>query len=402
MTRDSLTIRVQSDRLKTGMKVVELDRPWANSPFTTHGFIIRTEQQIQQLQACCQYVYVERKPNAATSITRTDLANRQQYTNTTTFQQAIPKTQKTYQQAKSVVHGFFNNLRLGKGFDSAVAKNTVKQCVDSVIENQEAMLWLGLLKDVDEYTARHSLNVGLLSIILGRAEGLARNDLETVGLCGLLHDMGKAEIPLEILNKEGSFTDDEYAIMKTHTTLGYQILKGKSDIVKEAANVAYSHHERLNGFGYPRNLASGDISYFSRIVAISDTYDAITSKRIYSPAKSSLEGLRILMGAKDSHFDPDLVDRFVECIGLYPSGSIAELSTGEVGIILPVPPEQREKPKVLILRNKKKKPCDERLIDLSKIPDVGEGAITVKHLLSDGALGIELAKYHERATTLAG
>ena len=143
--------------------------------------------------------------------------------------------------------------------------------------------------------------------------------------------------------------------MKTHTTRGFNILSKKPDLIAEVANVAYSHHERLNGRGYPRALSAANISYFSRIVAIADAYDAITSKRIYSPSKTSLEGLRILIGAKGSHFDPHLVDQFVQCIGIYPAGSIAELNSGEIAIVLPSPVERRNSPNVLIVKDRPKK-----------------------------------------------
>lgn len=390
--------KIACEHLDIGMKVVELDCPWIESPFTVHGFRISTERELEQLKTTCKYVYVAVKTEKPTDTGGTDL-KRQTYTDSLPLDKAMPQAKSAHRQAKSVVNGFLNNLRLGQTFDTSVAKKAVKQCVNSIIANQEAMLWLGLLKDVDEYTARHSLNVGLLAIILGRAEGLSRVDLENVGLCGMLHDMGKSKIPLEILNKEGAFSDEEFEVMKSHTTLGFEILDQKADIIEEAANVALSHHERLNGRGYPRALKAEDISYFSRIVAIVDAYDAITSQRIYSPAKTSLEALRILIGAKGSHFDPDLVDRFVECIGIYPAGSVAELSTKEVVIILPTPHKKRNSPRVLVVRNASKKACEEKLLDLSQEPKDSNGdLITIKHLLSDNAFGIELSKYHNHGT----
>ena len=218
----------------------------------------------------------------------------------------------------------------------------------------------------------------------------------------MLHDMGKSKIPLEILNKEGAFSDEEFDIMKTHTTWGYKILTEKPDVIAEVANVAHSHHERLNGRGYPRALPAEDISYFTRIVAIADTYDAITSKRVYSPAKTSLEALRILIGAKGSHYDPDMVDRFVECIGIYPAGSVAELSNGEVGIVLPSEQEQRQTPKVLVVRDSDKKPCSEKLVDLCEEQEDNKGRrLKINHLLSDDAFGIDLKKFHEQGTAAA-
>ncbi|MEE8058046.1 MAG: HD-GYP domain-containing protein [Pseudomonadales bacterium] len=401
MTPKEKIQRISCQSLKLGMRIAELDRPWIESPFTVHGFKITSHDKIKQLQQCCEYVYITVKDKTDLD-TRGSNLKRRKYRNIA-FEQALPRAKSTHRQVKSVVRGLFKNLRLGQSFETAVAKKAVKQCVDSVIANQDAMLWLSLLKNVDEYTTRHSLNVGLLSIILGRAEGLSPNDLETVGLCGMLHDMGKSKIPLGILNKEGAFSDEEFAIMKTHASKGYNILTEKPDVIPEVANVAHSHHERLNGRGYPRGLPATEITYFTRIVAIADAYDAITSKRVYSPAKSALEGLKILIGAKGSHFDPDLVDRFVTCIGLYPAGSIAELSNREIAIVLPSHYEQRDTPKVLVVRDSNKKTCQEKVLDLSQgIEDQNGKLIHINHLISDESFGIDLSKYHEQGGILAG
>lgn len=395
MNKKVRRVRIPVASLRLGMYVAELDRPWLDSPFTIHGFTLRSEQHLRLLQQLCRYVYVDVKVTA-TAATKEKPA-KVVYQDAATLAQELPRAKATHRQAKNVVKGLLGSLRVGQSFDSTPAKKAVKACVDSVIANPSALMWLSLLKNVDEYTAEHSLNVCLLSIVLGRAEGLNRADLEEVGLCGLLHDMGKAKTPLEILNKEGALTEEEFEIMKAHTTEGYKILKPRKDISAQAAEVAYSHHERLNGRGYPRGLNAENISYFSRIVAIADTYDAITSNRCYSPAKTALEGLQILMGARGTHFDPDLVTRFIDCIGIYPAGSLAELSTGQVGIVLPVR-ENPNKPQILIVRDADKKPCDEQMISLALDPlDSAGKPIKIRNLLSDGMFGIDLKAYHDSA-----
>lgn len=395
------TQKVDCRHIEIGMKVVELDCPWIESPFTVKGFKITSENEIKQLRQHCNYVFIAVPKQVKTEKHHFGEHGRI-YKNTQSFEQALPKAKSTHRMAQTVVKGFLKNLRLGQELNTTVAKKVVKQCVDNVIANANAMIWLGLLKDVDEYTAQHSLNVGLLSIVLGRAEGLSPTDLETVGLCGMMHDMGKAEIPLEILNKEGAFSTDEFELMKLHTTKGYHILNNKPDMEDIVAEVAYSHHERLNGQGYPRRLPREQISYFTRIVAIADTYDAITSARVYSPAKTSLEALTILMGASGSHFDSDLVKRFVACIGVYPAGAIVELSTKEVGIVLPTDNEHQNTPKILIVRDKNKAKCRQSLLDLAQKPeDENDKPIRIKHSLSEGIFDIELANYHGKITGLA-
>ncbi|MFT7128004.1 MAG: HD-GYP domain-containing protein (c-di-GMP phosphodiesterase class II) [Gammaproteobacteria bacterium] len=401
MLNNEDTQKIDCDHIEIGMKVVELDCPWIESPFTVKGFKITSENEIRQLQQHCKSVFIA-VPNPIKTEKPYLEENEYVYKNKQSFDQALPKAKSTHRMAQTVVKGFLKNLRLGHEIDTGVAKKVVKQCVDSVIANENAMIWLSLLKNVDEYTAQHSLNVGLLSIVLGRAEGLSPTDLETVGLCGMMHDMGKSEIPLDILNKEGAFSGDEFAIMKLHTTKGYHILNKKSDMEPIVAEVAYSHHERLNGQGYPRRLPAEQISYFTRIVSIADTYDAITSARVYSPAKTSLEALTILVGASGSHFDPDLVKRFVACIGVYPAGAIAELSTKEIGIILPTDNKHQNSPNVLIVRDKNKAKCRERVLNLSQKPEDGnQKLIRINHLLSDGIFDIELANYHGQITELS-
>jgi len=428
--------RIDCSRLTLGMRVIELDRPWVESPFIIKGFRITSPREIAQLQQHCNYVYIaEQTPagDGTSAVTEPldmepidiqpaelepePIATEQnvsypsdhyqkpscehRYSDSQSVAEALPQAVSAHNMATSTVKDFMAGQRLGKTFDCGTAKQAVKQCVDSVIANEKAMLWLSLLKDVDEYTAQHSVNVGLLSIVLGRAEGLSRQELETVGLCGMMHDIGKSIIPLEILNKTGAFSGDEFEIMKTHTTRGYDIINRNPDIESLVAEVAYSHHERLNGRGYPRGLPAESISYFTRIVAIADTYDAITSKRVYSPAKNSLEALTVLIGARGSHFDEGLVQRFIECIGVYPVGSIAELSTREVAIVLPSPADQHHSPRVLRVRDHNKKPCEEELLNLHDEPldQYGE-VIRINHLLSEGLFDIELTNYHEQITDI--
>lgn len=398
MTSKPPRIRISVKQLKLGMFVADLDRPWIETPFNIHGFRLKSEEHLRLIQQLCDFVYIT-VPQKKTIDTSGASLERVQHPSPINIDETLPQARATYNKAKDVVSNLLGSVRLGQSFETQTVKTLVTQCVESIIENPNAMLWLGLLRDVDEYTAEHSLNVGLLSIIIGRAEGLSKEDLETIGLCGMLHDMGKAKVPLEVLNKPGALTDKEFALMKAHTTLGFKMLQVKSDLPAIVAHVAHGHHERLNGKGYPKQLNANDIPYFYRIVAIADTYDAITSARCYSSAKSSLEGLQILMGVQTTHFDQNLVQQLVSCIGIYPAGSIAELSTGEVGVVLPSPGVQNDTPRVLVVRDQDKNPCKERMLDLSKKPkDDNDNIITIRNLLSDGLFDIHLTSYVEKGT----
>ncbi|CAN0604027.1 unnamed protein product, partial [Ectocarpus sp. 12 AP-2014] len=184
-----------------------------------------------------------------------------------------------YSDAKSVAQNIMNGMRVGRTLDVNKAREVVDRCVESILRNDDALLLLTKLKHKDEYTAEHCLNVSILSAAFGKRLGLLEEEIKTLGLCGLLHDIGKAKIPDEILQKPGSLTPEEYGIMQNHANWGRDMLMALPRVVHATIDVAYNHHERLDGKGYPRGLVDYQIPYFAKIVAIVDTYDAITSNR---------------------------------------------------------------------------------------------------------------------------
>ena len=201
----------------------------------------------------------------------------------------------------------------------------------------------------------------------------------------MLHDVGKVNIPLEILNKEGSLTSDEYELIKTHTTEGRKLLMSKADVPPATVDVAYCHHECVNGEGYPRGIPADKIPYFAKIVSVVDALDAITSDRVYSNGRSTLEAMRILYDCKGRQFDDGVVRAFIRLIGIYPPGHIVELNNGEAGIILSCEPNNKLRPKVIIVRDRDKKLCNERILDLSKTLKDDQGKpLRVKDIFADG------------------
>ncbi|MDB4631675.1 HD-GYP domain-containing protein [Pseudomonadales bacterium] len=390
--------RMHSSDLKLGMFVKELDRPWVDSPFTIQGFIIRNEHQLQQLQSLCDYVYVD--------ITRDSSANRLSHgakpnqtidhSASKSFSANLDDAKKIHSKAKAVVNDMFNDFRAGNIFQVDALRDAVGECVDNIIANPDSMLWLSMIKDKDEYTAEHSLNVALLSITLGRAEGLQEQDLQDLGLCAMLHDVGKVKIPDEILNKEGQLNDAQFAVMKMHTVHGKKLLLGKKGLPDAAVDIALSHHEKMDGTGYPRGLSEHEIPYLVKIVAIADAYDAMTSGRVYSVAKPAAEALKLLLKSKDSHHDGALLNKFISCIGVYPIGSIAELNSGEIGIVLPSDSENNLQPIILVLRDANKSECSPHYIDISidKRADTGRPYM-IRALHPDGSFDIRLADYND-------
>ncbi len=384
-------IKVEAAQLTIGMYVVELDRPWTDTSFLFQGFRIRQQQEIRLLQEICRYVWVDARRSLDV---RGQLV--ENYAQAAPLIPAIAKVDFNVEveRATPVWHAareeslrILHTLRMGQELDVAAVKVVVKECVESILRNPAAMLWLARIKNSDHYTAEHSLRVSILSIALGKELGIPLYQLEQIGVCGMLHDVGKIKVPNEILNKPGALTAEELRIMQSHAAEGRKLLMSNQQITPATVDVAYSHHERLDGKGYPRGLDASRIPYFAKVIAVADSYDAINSDRVYSKGKSSLESLRILLDAVNCHFDEAIVECFIRLIGLYPPGEIAELSSGEVGIIIGCPPGNKLRPKVLIVRDAEKNACQERVIDLA------DKAVRVREVHGSGAFGIDIESY---------
>ncbi|BCD89178.1 cyclic di-GMP phosphodiesterase [Pseudomonas solani] len=384
-------IKVEAAQLTIGMYVVELDRPWTDTNFLFQGFRIRQQQEIRLLQEICRYVWVDARRSLDV---RGQLV--ENYAQAAPLIPAIAKVDFNVEveRATPVWHAareeslrILHTLRMGQELDVAAVKVVVKECVESILRNPAAMLWLARIKNSDHYTAEHSLRVSILSIALGKELGIPLYQLEQIGVCGMLHDVGKIKVPNEILNKPGALTAEELRIMQSHAAEGRKLLMSNQQITPATVDVAYSHHERLDGKGYPRGLDASRIPYFAKVIAVADSYDAINSDRVYSKGKSSLESLRILLDAVNCHFDEAIVECFIRLIGLYPPGEIAELSSGEVGIIIGCPPGNKLRPKVLIVRDAEKNACQERVIDLA------DKAVRVREVHGSGAFGIDIESY---------
>ena len=391
--------KIGTHSLKLGMYVVELDRPWGDTPFLFQGFLINHEDEIDQLCEYCEYVYIDvtqtevkyqdnQKP-------RTQIKSRRIYKIAT--ESELPAAVKYYDDAKKTVDNVLTALRLSHNINTEEVKVGVRSCVKSVLKNPNALLWLSQIKNRDDYTAEHSLRVSILSIALGRELNLLEKELEDLGVAGMLHDVGKIKIPLEVLNKEGSLNNEEYDLINTHAVEGRKLLMSKADVPPATVDVAYCHHEFVNGKGYPRGITAEKIPYFAKIVSVADAFDAITSDRVYSDGRSTLEAMRILYDCKGHQFDDEIVRAFIRLIGIYPPGHIVELNNGEAGIILSCPPNNKLRPKVIVVRNIHKKLCSERIIDLSKdLKDKEVKPLRVKQVFSDGKFGIHLQEYKDK------
>ncbi|MDD1631026.1 MAG: HD-GYP domain-containing protein, partial [Methylococcaceae bacterium] len=300
-----------------------------------------------------------------------------------------------YQETSNLVRSFMQDVCLSETINVEIAKKAVAQCVDSILHAPDALLWMTQLKNRDLYTSQHSMNVCILAIALGRQINLSVEALNDVGLCGMMHDMGKMLVPLEVLNKPGKLEPDELKIMQSHPELGWKLLLSSSGMYAGAIDVAHNHHERLDGTGYPRKLTAEKITPYTRIVAIVDMYDAITSDRVYQKGRTHLDAINIMTKICGTHLDSGLTYKFIECLGIYPPGCIVEMSNGEIAIVVEANQKKKLKPKIILLLDEDKKPRPERMVDLTKMDlDASGQEYRVTKIVRAEDYGIDLNKYY--------
>ncbi len=406
------TKKVNVGDLRVGMYVCKLDRDWLDTPFLLQGFHIEEEEDIDIIGEYCDYVWIDDdktiqkfSPFSSNVGTAAQIRPR-----TDPLDYEVPLAEEhrrvmgTFRQARNLTKTLLDDIRLGGVINTEKAKETVNDCVQSVIRHPDALLWMSKMRDENEYTAEHCLNVCILAIAFGRQLGLNEQELQNLGLCGLLHDVGKVKIPPEILNKPAALTTKEMRMMMAHTVHGRNLLLSSPGIYSGAVDVAYSHHERIDGRGYPRQLPARSISRFSRIIAIVDAYDAMTADRCYQPAKTSTEAMKIIYQARGTHFDEELALKFLRTVGLYPPGSIVELYSGEIGIVIETNQRFRHLPRILLVRDADKQPLDEtQEMDLSMIEkgDLPKQYL-IKQVWKDNSFGVQLREYRERGMLLTG
>ncbi len=399
-------MKIHVSGLQLGMYVCELDRPWLETPFLMQGFLLETPSDIETVQEICEYVFIDEVRDVWIPPEQRAILEKKpqkpRYIHQIPARQEQDKIQDFHTEAKRLTKTLLDEVRLGNALNIEQVKQTVHDCVDSIIRQPDALMWLSKIKDKDQYTAEHSLNVGILAINFGRHLGKERDDLEKLGLCGMLHDIGKTRTPIEVLNKEGAFSPDEYAIMKRHAEDGRRILLGNHGVYHGCVDVCHNHHEALDGSGYPRGLKDHNINEFTRIVTLCDVYDAITSDRCYKKGKSSLDALKILYEGRGKKFDSRLVVEFIRCIGLYPVGSIVELENNSVGIVVSNNYRDKRLPRVYLIIDETGQMIDKPFtLDLAKLTREEDLApYKIRKVLPNGSHGITLQDYVKKGLRL--
>lgn len=255
-------------------------------------------------------------------------------------------------EARINIKNAMESIRYGNSLDVKPIRNSVGKMIDELMEVKDTMINLQDIKSIDQYTFCHSVNVCVLSLITGISMGYDEEKLKELGIGAMLHDVGKTRIPIEILNKPGGLTDEEFEIIKKHTNIGYEILKKSNMLSTYASYIALTHHERYDGKGYPLGLKGNEVHEFARIVSVADVYDAITSDRVYKRRIKINEAVEYLIGMGDHQFDYNIVRNFIEHVTIYPPGTCVLLNTGDKAIVVDINRKYPNRPIVRILADR--------------------------------------------------
>ena len=322
--------QITLDELRPGMFIHKLEVWWIKDKRLRNQMLVTDPRQIAMLRnEGIQQIWIDlnKSVQAPTAPSRA----RKPIPRTPFFQE-LDQAQQIFQQGKPQVMALFSEARLGHSLNLANTLDLVDEIAGSIRREPTALLSVARMKNHDDYTWLHSMAVCGLMISLGRQLGLDEKQVRRVGMGGLLHDVGKAAVPLEILNKPGKLTDEEFEVMRQHPVVGAQMLM-EADADDDLLDIALHHHEKYDGSGYPHRLKGEAISLYSRMAAVCDVYDALTSTRVYRKGWTPAEAMHNMLSWR-GHFDSQILHIFVRAIGIYPVGSLVRLASGRVALVV--------------------------------------------------------------------
>jgi len=343
--------KIRVEQLTLGMHLKEFCGSWMEHPFWRSGFIVEDPKDLQTIWgSSIKEVWIDTSKGQDVALGQTAVSEAESDAQVEAELQLavsekrevarvstsveLERAAKICLQSKQAVISMFQEARMGKAVDTGGAKRLVEEITDSVARNPGALISLARLKTADDYTYMHSVAVCAMMVALAKQLGLDAEQTRSAGLSGLMHDLGKAMMPMDVLNKPGKLTDAEFSIIKTHPQEGHRLLLTGSELDPMVLDVCLHHHEKTDGSGYPKGLKGDEISLFAKMGAVCDVYDAITSNRPYKSGWDPAESLRKMAEWANGHFDGKVFQAFVKSLGIYPIGSLVRLTSGRLGVVV--------------------------------------------------------------------
>lgn len=404
-------LKIPVAELEVGMFVADLDRPWLETPFLLEGFTINNPKEIDTLRELCQFVFIDKgltRPvvrdayvGAGDQMKRRALkeifTGRPLITHedTLSFDEEIGTAKDVYKDYERMVVNLYDGYRQDRRLDLSEVGKTIDKVVASVMRNPDACMLLTELRRKDDYTYNHAIGSSIWAAAVGRQIGLPVPEIKTLSTGMLLCDIGKLNVSSRVLSKKGPLTETELQIVRQHVAAGLEILSETSGIDAPILEIVSNHHERHDGKGYPAGLSGNKIPVFARIAGIIDCYDAMINERPYASAAAPSDAIARLYTMRDIEFQGELVEEFIQTIGIYPVGSLVELTSGEVGVVVAEYRKRRLRPKILLLLDRDKQMLqDTRYLNLLEVTEDDDG-----HPL-DILKGIEPGRYGINADDL--
>jgi len=340
--------KIRLDQLRAGMYVHDFNCSWLEHPFLLNSVLLKDDKDVETVKGFgIRELYIDTLKGAdvgdAPTMAEAHRETREEMhrvfewertvVNTVPVKEEIPKAKRVKHEAKMAIHDIMSEVKMGKQVEVEQAEHVVEKMVDSIFRNVDALTSLSRIKQSDQYLFMHSVNVCVLMISFCRFMGIEREVMQRVGVGALLHDIGKTKVSMAILNKTSKLTDKEFQAMQQHVSFGKDILMQTPQISTEAIQVAYQHHERFDGTGYPNRLAGDAISRFGQMASIADVYDAITSDRVYHKGMEPAEAIRKIFEWSKHHFQEGLSHWFIKCVGIYPVGTLVRLESGLLAVV---------------------------------------------------------------------
>lgn len=404
-------IKVRIPDLLEGMYVARLDRPWLDTPYKIQGFHIKTRQDIDKLQQYAEFVYIDveksKLDNGADSRQNGDLSDTEIkqkltgikpriYQDISEFKSEMNTALENHKALAECVDDVMKDISNNENLKMPMLRKAVTPMVESIVRNPDAFSWLTMMKTRDNYTYNHSVSSSIWAVAFGRSLGLPKKDLLSLAVGALLFDVGKVKLPEKLLQNPNRYNPTEYKLVQKHVDYSVEIVSSIEGINDDVIEMVATHHERHNGSGYPKGLSGDKIPLFGKMAGIIDCYDAMISDRVYMSAISPHDAVRKLYDWSNIDFQLELVEQFIQVVGIYPVGTIIELSDGRIGVIVAHHRVWRLRPKIMLILDSDKNPYAQfDIIDTYKIDDDEDGnPLKIIKSVDPGIYGIDPQQFY--------